>query len=450
MDNDLKYLSNYWYNIQADLNDYEPLFFNPVTTKKAQMDELNLIFPKNLIEQETTREKYIEIPEQVLDVYKLYRPTPLKRAYNLEKVLHTPAKIFYKYEGASPTGSHKLNTAIAQAYFNKISGINTLTTETGAGQWGSALAFACKQLKMHCKIFMVKISFEQKPYRRILMNLMDGEVIASPSEKTETGRKILKEMPNSNGSLGIAISEAVEIAAANKDINYALGSVLNHVILHQSVIGLESKKQLASIGIYPDIVIGCCGGGSNFSGISFPFIADKLNGKDVRAIAVEPMACPTLTKGNYTYDYGDTAKLTPIMKMYTLGHNFIPPAIHAGGLRYHGVSPLLSHIYNKGLIEAVALPQSEVYKAGKLFAETEGIIPAPESAHAIATAIKEANICNEKNISKNILFCLSGHGHFDMSFYEKHINRELEDIDYPDQYIKESLKDLPKIETNNY
>ena len=439
------YMPEHWYNIQADLPDYKCQFINPFTMKEAGKDDLKMIFPEPLIEQEISKERFIKIPIEVLDIYSMWRPTPLKRAYRLEQTIGTPAKIFYKYEGASPAGSHKLNTAIPQAYFNKISGINTLSTETGAGQWGSALAFACKLLNMKCKVFMVKISYDQKPYRRIFIKLFGGTVISSPSKETEAGREVLKKYPDSNGSLGIAISEAVEVAANNKNINYSLGSVLNHVLLHQTVIGLEAKRQLAELEIYPDEVFACCGGGSNFGGIAFPFIADKLKGQKVRAIAVEPTACPTLTKGIYAYDYGDVAKLTPIMKMYTLGHNFIPPAIHAGGLRYHGVSPLLSYLYNQSLIEATSVHQSEVYKAGKLFAETEGIIPAPESAHAIAAVINEAISCREKNEPKNILFCLSGHGYFDMAFYDAEINGGLKNFEYPEELIKKSLKDLPNV-----
>jgi tryptophan synthase beta chain len=440
-----EYIPECWYNMQADLPDYKCQFINPFTMKEAGKNDLKMIFPEPLIEQEISKERFIKIPSEVLDLYRMWRPTPLNRADRLEKTLGTPAKIFYKYEGTSPAGSHKLNTAIPQAYFNKISGINTLSTETGAGQWGSALAFACKSLNMQCKVFMVKISFNQKPYRRIFIKLFDGTVISSPSMETEAGREILKNYPDSNGSLGIAISEAVEVAAKDKNINYSLGSVLNHVLLHQTVIGLEAKRQLAELDVYPDEVFACCGGGSNFGGIAFPFIADKLKGQELRAIAVEPAACPTLTKGVYTYDYGDVAKLTPIMKMYTLGHNFIPPAIHAGGLRYHGVSPLLSYLYSQGLMEATSVHQSEVYKAGKLFAETEGIIPAPESAHAIAAVINEAIRCREEKDPKNILFCLSGHGYFDMAFYDNEINGGLKDFEYPEELIKKSLNDLPKV-----
>ena len=444
-----KYIPEYWYNIQADLTDYKCQFISPQTLKEASKEELNVIFPEPLIEQEISKERYIRIPKEVLELYSLWRPTPLKRAYRLEKALETPAKIFYKYEGTSPVGSHKLNTAIAQAYFNKISGVNMLSTETGAGQWGTALAFACKLLKMQCKVFMVRISYNQKPYRRIFIKLFDGTVLPSPSTETEIGREILNKDPESNGSLGIAISEAVEVAVRNKKINYALGSVLNHVLLHQTVIGLEAKRQMTEMDIYPDEIIACCGGGSNFGGIAFPFIADKLKGQKVRALAVEPAACPTLTKGLYTYDFGDVAKLTPIMKMYTLGHNFMPPAIHAGGLRYHGVSPLLSYLYNKGLIDASSVYQSEVYEAGKLFAETEGIIPAPESAHAVASVIKEAKMCKKDGSAKTILFCLSGHGYFDMAFYDTQENGELKDYDYPDELIKKALEDLPKVNNDN-
>jgi tryptophan synthase beta chain len=435
-----------WYNIIPDLPDKLQIPINPHTRKSVSFEDLNKIFPAPLIEQEMSDKVEIKIPEKVLDVLSLWRPTPLIRAKRLEERLKTPAKIYYKYEGVSPAGSHKLNTAVAQAYYNKISGLDKLITETGAGQWGSALAFACKMFDMSCRVFMVKISYEQKPYRRSFMRLFDAEVIASPSNFTVSGKTILQDNPDSNGSLGIAISEAVEEAANDKKTNYSLGSVLNHVLLHQTVIGLEAKKQLETFGDYPDKIFACCGGGSNFGGIALPFIRDKIYGKQIDTIAVEPSACPTLTKGVYTYDYGDTEKLTPILKMFTLGHNFEPPAIHAGGLRYHGVSPLLSYLYDKGLMLAQSVFQSEVYNAGKIFAQTEGIIPAPESAHAIAAIIKEADKCKKENISETLLFCLSGHGYFDMGFYDAHLDGKLDDFEYSQEAVNKSLKNLPEVE----
>jgi tryptophan synthase beta chain len=441
-----KELPTHWYNIVAEMQNKPLSILNPATKQPMKEEELYPLFAKELSHQELNQtDAWIEIPEEVRDKYKIYRPTPLVRAYDLEKALDTPAHIYFKNESVSPVGSHKLNTALAQAYYCKQEGITHLTTETGAGQWGTALALASKTFGLELVVYMVKISYEQKPYRRSLMQTWGAQVIASPSMSTNAGRKILSEHPNYLGSLGTAISEAIELAMQTPNCKYTLGSVLNHVLLHQTVIGLEAKRQLAELEIYPDEVFACCGGGSNFGGIAFPFIADKLKGQKVRAIAVEPTACPTLTKGIYAYDYGDVAKLTPIMKMYTLGHNFIPPAIHAGGLRYHGVSPLLSYLYNQSLIEATSVHQSEVYKAGKLFAETEGIIPAPESAHAIAAVINEAISCREKNEPKNILFCLSGHGYFDMAFYDAEINGGLKNFEYPEELIKKSLKDLPNV-----
>ena len=435
-----------WYNILADLpGPLEPPI-NPRTMKPASPEDLSAIFPMALIEQEVSTERWIDIPEEVLNIYALWRPTPLHRARRLEEALGTPARIYYKYEGVSPAGSHKPNTSVPQAYYNKKAGVRRLATETGAGQWGSALALACNFFGLECTVYMVKVSYQQKPYRRSMMQTWGAEVVPSPSERTNAGRSILQENPDSPGSLGIAISEAVEDAATHEDTNYSLGSVLNHVLLHQTVIGLEAKKQLAAIGEYPDIVIGCCGGGSNFAGLSFPFLMDKFAGKELRVIAVEPLACPTLTRGAYTYDYGDTARLTPIMKMYTLGHDFVPPGIHAGGLRYHGDSPIVSRLYHDGVIEAQAVGQVGVFDAAVLFARQEGIVPAPESAHAIRSAIDEALKCKEAGEEKVILFNLSGHGHLDLAAYDAYFAGRLEDYEYPQEDIEKSLKKLPKVE----
>nr|MBO2512725.1 TrpB-like pyridoxal phosphate-dependent enzyme [Gammaproteobacteria bacterium] len=437
-------IPTHWYNVVADMP-------NPPTPplgpdgKPVQPDALTAIFPETLIQQEVSGERWIRIPEPVREVYRLWRPTPLYRAHRLEAALGTPAKIFYKYEGVSPAGSHKPNTAVVQAYYNREAGIRRLTTETGAGQWGSSLALAGRMFGLDVRVFMVKVSYEQKPYRRSMMQAWGAEVLASPTNVTEAGRKVLASDPTSSGSLGIAISEAVEEAASRKDTNYALGSVLNHVLLHQTVIGLEAKKQMEKVGVYPDVVIASCGGGSNFGGIAFPFFADKAAGKKVRLVAVEPTSCPTLTKGVYAYDFGDVAGYTPLMKMYTLGHDFIPPGIHAGGLRYHGDSPLVSQLYHEKLIEAVAVPQLATFEAGVQFARTEGIIPAPESAHSIRVAIDEALAAKEANEPRVILFNLSGHGHFDMSAYDKYFAGQLEDYDYPEEAIAESMKKLPKV-----
>jgi len=437
-------IPTHWYNVVADMP-------NPPTPplgpdgKPVHPDALTAIFPETLIQQEVSGERWIRIPEPVREVYRLWRPTPLYRAHRLEAALGTPAKIFYKYEGVSPAGSHKPNTAVVQAYYNREAGIRRLTTETGAGQWGSSLALAGRMFGLDVRVFMVKVSYEQKPYRRSMMQAWGAEVLASPTNVTEAGRKVLASDPTSSGSLGIAISEAVEEAASRKDTNYALGSVLNHVLLHQTVIGLEAKKQMEKVGVYPDVVIASCGGGSNFGGIAFPFFADKAAGKKVRLVAVEPTSCPTLTKGVYAYDFGDVAGYTPLMKMYTLGHDFIPPGIHAGGLRYHGDSPLVSQLYHEKLIEAVAVPQLATFEAGVQFARTEGIIPAPESAHSIRVAIDEALAAKEANEPRVILFNLSGHGHFDMSAYDKYFAGQLEDYDYPEEAIAESMKKLPKV-----
>jgi tryptophan synthase beta chain len=438
-------IPTHWYNVQADMPNLPAPSLNPKTKQPLKFEDLQAIFPDELIRQEMSTERWIEIPEEVREAYKKWRPSPLYRARGLEKALDTPAEIYYKYEGTSPSGSHKINSSIPQAYYNKQAGIKRLATETGAGQWGTALSIACQAFGLECVVYMVKISYEQKPYRRHLMNVYGGRVIASPSMETECGRQILAKDPNSLGSLGIAISEAVEDAAGRDDTNYALGSVLNHVTLHQTVIGQEAKAQLAKIDRYPDLVIGCCGGGTNFGGISFPFVKDKIEGKKVRLLAVEPAACPTLTRGKFAYDYGDTAQLTPIMKMYTLGHDFVPPGIHSGGLRYHGASPLVSQLYHDGLIEAVAYGQNEVFAAALKFARTEGILPAPESSHAIKAAIDEALKCRESGEKKVILFCLSGHGHFDLAAYESYLSGRLKDVEYTDEMIAEGLKNLPRI-----
>jgi len=435
-----------WYNIQADMpNPPEPPI-SPVTKKPASPEELSAIFPPALLEQEMSRQRYIDIPDEVWELYRLWRPTPLYRAFRLEKALDTPAKIYYKYEGVSPAGSHKLNTAAAQAYYNREAGIKRLTTETGAGQWGTALAQACSFFGLTCRVYMVKVSYMQKPYRRSLMQVYGGEVIPSPSELSNAGRSILAKNPDSMGSLGIAISEAVEEAAQRDDTNYSLGSVLNHVALHQTVIGQEAKLQLEKVGDYPDVVIACHGGGSNFAGITFPFLEDVLRkGVKLRAVAVEPAACPTLTRGEFALDYGDTAGLTPIMRMYTLGHDFMPPGIHAGGLRYHGASPLVSQLYHDGFIEAVAVNQNPTFEAALLFAKTEGILPAPESAHAIRVAIDEALAAKESGSKKVILFGLSGHGLLDLSAYDDYLAGKLTDIEYPDELLKAGLSNLPSI-----
>ncbi|NPV90356.1 MAG: TrpB-like pyridoxal phosphate-dependent enzyme [Firmicutes bacterium] len=440
-------LPKQWYNIQADMPNIPPLPLSPQTLKPATPQELSALFPMDLILQEVSTERFIDIPDEVQDRLKQYRPGPMYRAYRLEKELGTPAKIFYKYEGISSAGSHKPNTAIPQAYYNLKAGIKRLTTETGAGQWGSALSVATSMFGMECRVYMVKVSYQQKPYRRSFMEVFGAEVFASPSNMTESGRKILAQDPDSPGSLGIAISEAVEEAAQRDDTNYSLGSVLNHVCMHQTIIGQEAKEQLAMVDEYPDIVIGCCGGGSNFAGISFPFLMDKLQGKrSLRAIAVEPAACPTLTRGVMAYDYGDTAKIGPVAMMYTLGHDFMPPGIHAGGLRYHGDSPLVSALYQDKIIEAMAVKQNDTFKAATTFARTEGILPAPESAHAIYAAMVEALKCKESGEAKTILFNLTGHGYFDLAAYDQYLAGSLTDIEYSEELLQKSLANLPKIE----
>ena len=432
-----------WYNILPDLPKPLPPVLNPATKKPVTPEDLLPIFPMSLIQQEFSPERWIEIPDDIRKVYALYRPTPLRRARNLEKAIGTKARIYFKDESVSPPGSHKPNTAIAQAYYNKIEGVKRLTTETGAGQWGSALAFGCKMFGLECLIFMVKISYQQKPYRRLLAQTWGATMYPSPSDKTEFGRKVLAEDPDCLGSLGIAISEAIEVAAKNEDTKYSLGSVLNHVLLHQTIVGLETKKQLEMIGEEPDVLVGCVGGGSNFGGFFLPFVPDKLKGKNIKILAVEPTACPTLTKGLYKYDFGDTACTTPLLKMFTLGHDFIPPGIHAGGLRYHGDAPLLCHLVNLGIVEAEAFHQTECFEAAILFAQTEGFLPAPETAHAIRATIKEAENAPE---GKVIVYNHSGHGHFDLSAYEAYFKGELKDYEYPEEKIKESLEKLPDIE----
>ncbi len=436
-----------WYNILADSPVALPPVLHPGTKEPVTPDFLSVLFPMELILQEVSSERFIDIPEEVREAYKLYRPTPLIRALRLEKALGTPAHIYYKYEGASPSGSHKSNTALAQAFYNKAVGIKALTTETGAGQWGSALAMACAFFNMQLEVYMVKVSYQQKPYRRFLMETFGAQVFASPTSLTQAGRSILEQDPNSPGSLGIAISEAVEVAAtSNGTKKYSLGSVLNHVLLHQTVIGEEALKQMDMAGEYPDVVIGCVGGGSNFSGIAYPFLRENLrNGQRTRLLAVEPTATPSLTRGVYAYDYGDTAQMAPIVKMHTLGHSFMPPAIHAGGLRYHGMAPSLCALYDAGLIEAVAVPQKATFEAAVLFAKNEGILPAPESSHAIRSAIDEALEAKKTGQKKVILFNLSGHGNFDLSAYDAYNNSRLEDYVLPDDQIEAIPQRLPQV-----
>lgn len=436
-----------WYNIQADLPSPLDPPLNPQTKKPIGPQDLSAIFPMGLIKQEVSQDRYISIPDEVREIYRLWRPTPLYRARNLEKYLKTPAKIYYKWEGVSPPGSHKPNSAVAQAYYNKEAGIERMVTETGAGQWGSALAFATMLFDIKCRVYMVKCSYEQKPYRRVLIQNWGAEIFPSPSKLTKAGQKILKKDPNTSGSLGIAISEAVEDAATHDDTNYSLGSVLNHVCLHQTVIGLEMKRQFEQIDKYPDIIVGCVGGGSNFSGACFPFVKDKIDGKkpDLKIVSVEPLACPTLTKGEYRYDFGDAIGLTPLLRMYTLGHNYVPPAIHAGGLRYHGDAPLLSKLTKEGYMEAVAYYQNEVFEAASIFAKTEGFVVAPETAHAIKAAIDFARIAKNKNEDKTIVFANSGHGYFDLSAYDAYHNNKMIDHAHPEKEIKKAMASLIKI-----
>ena len=435
-----------WYNIVADLPEPPPPVLHPGTHEPVGPDDLAPLFPMSLIMQEVSGERYLEIPEPVRDIYKQWRPSPLFRARRLEKTLDTPAKIYYKYEGVSPAGSHKPNTAVAQAFYNAEAGIKKITTETGAGQWGSAMAFACAFFDIEVQVFMVKVSYQQKPYRRALMESFGATCIASPSDTTQSGRAILEKDPDSDGSLGIAISEAVELAAQRDDTKYSLGSVLNHVLLHQTVIGQEAIKQMEMAGDYPDVVIGCAGGGSNFSGIAFPFIGEQLRGgKKIRAVAVEPAACPSMTRGQYAYDFGDTGNLTPLTKMHTLGSSFIPPGFYAGGLRYHGMAPLVSHAKELGLVEAAAYHQTPCFEAAVTFARSEGIIPAPESSHAVKGALEEAMRCKREGKSETILFNLSGHGHFDMAAYTEYFSGKLEDKNYDEQKLSDALAMLPQV-----
>ncbi|MFG1487907.1 TrpB-like pyridoxal phosphate-dependent enzyme [Oceanospirillum sp. HFRX-1_2] len=436
-------MPTHWYNVVADMPNAPTPPLGP-DGQPVGPDALSAIFPNAIIEQEMSAERWIKIPDEVREKLLLWRPTPLVRATELEKALGTPCKIFFKNEAVSPAGSHKPNSAIPHAYYNKQEGVKRLITETGAGQWGSSLALAGNMFGLDVRIYMVKVSYGQKPYRRLLMQTWGGNVFASPTDMTQVGRDVLAKDPDSQGSLGIAIAEAVEEAAGNPEANYALGSVLNHVLLHQTIIGQEAKKQLAMVGEYPDMVFAPSGGGSNLGGLAFPFFADKAAGKEVRLVGVEPTSCPSLTKGEYTYDFGDSSGLTPMMKMYTLGHDFMPPGIHAGGLRYHGQSALVSQLYHEGYLEAMAVGQTETFEAGVLFARTEGIVPAPESNHAIAAVVKEALRCKETGEAKTLLFNLSGHGHFDMASYDRFFKGELEDYEYPEEAIKASLANLPK------
>ena len=438
-----------WYNIQADLPEPVKPVLHPGTGEPIGPADLAPLFPMSLIEQEVSTKRYIDIPGPILDVYRLWRPTPLVRARRLEKALGTPARIYYKYEGVSAAGSHKPNTAVAQAHYNHEEGVTRLTTETGAGQWGSALSFACNFFDLECKVYMVKVSYQQKPYRRSMMKSWGADVVASPSEETNAGRQVLESEPDSPGSLGIAISEAVEDALGREDTKYSLGSVLNHVLLHQTVIGLEAKQQMEMAGDYPDIVVACVGGGSNFAGLTFPFLQDNLtDGKRTRVIAAEPAACPTLTRGPYAYDFGDTGKLTPLAPMHTLGHSFVPPRIHAGGLRYHGAAPIVSQLVLDGMVVPRAYHQLSVFKAATTFARSEGIIPAPEPAHAIQAVIEQAEEAKQTGDSRVILFNLCGHGLMDLSAYDAYFAGELEDYELPEAQIKKALaeiKDLPKV-----
>ena len=437
-----------WYNINADMPVPPTPVLHPGTKQPVTPDFLSVLFPMALIMQEVSTERYIDIPEEVREIYKLWRPTPLIRARRLEKALGTPAHIYFKHEGVSPSGSHKPNTAVAQAYYNKAEGVKALTTETGAGQWGSALSMACHFLGLDLEVYMVKVSYQQKPYRRILMETFGAEVFASPTDRTQYGKSVLAEYPDSPGSLGIAISEAVEVAATSEGKKkYSLGSVLNHVLMHQTVIGEEAIKQMDLAGEYPDVVIGCVGGGSNFAGIAYPFLRENLqNGKETRFVAVEPTATPSLTRGPYAFDYGDTAKMAPIVKMFTLGHDFVPPPIHAGGLRYHGMAPSICALYNAGYIEARAVPQLTTFEAAILFAQCEGIIPAPETAHAIRVTIDEALDAKEKGEERIILFNFSGHGNLDLSAYQAYLSGQLQDYEYPEEAIQAALKNLPVVE----
>jgi len=437
-------IPSHWYNVVADMPNPPAPPLGP-DGNPVGPEALAAIFPPGIIEQEVATDRWLPIPEPVREAYALWRPAPMYRAHRLEQALGTPARIYYKYEGVSPAGSHKPNSAVAQAYYNQQAGIRRLATETGAGQWGSSLALAGQMMGLEVRVFMVKVSYQQKPFRRSMMQTWGAEVLASPTEATDTGRKALAEDPDNPGSLGLAISEAVEEAAGRDDTNYALGSVLNHVLLHQTVIGQEAKRQFEQVGDYPDMVFAPCGGGSNFGGAAFPFLADKAAGKQTRLVAVEPTSCPTLTRGHYAYDFGDSVGLTPLSLMYTLGHDFMPPSIHAGGLRYHGDSQLVSQLYHEGVIEAVAVPQVETFQAGVTFARAEGIIPAPETNHAIRACIDEALRCKESGEDKALFFNLSGHGHFDMAAYDKYFAGELENYEYPAEAIDAALHRLPKV-----
>jgi tryptophan synthase beta chain len=445
---DQKDMPTKWYNVQADLPEPLPPTLNPITKEPATPEFMHALFPMECIMQEVnTTDRYIDIPEEILEIYRTWRPTVLHRAYRLEKALDTPAKIFYKYEGTNQAGSHKPNTAVAQAYYNKQEGIKRITTETGAGQWGSALAFAGALFDIEIKVYMVRISYDQKPYRRIAMELWGANCVPSPSTDTKVGKAMLEKWPDCPGSLGLAISEAVEDAVSREDTHYSLGSVVNHVLLHQTIIGEETIKQMEMADAYPDIIVGCIGGGSNFAGQFLPWIRDKLSGKspDMQIICVEPESCPTVTKGLYAFDYGDAVGMGPIVKMYTLGHGFIPPPIHAGGLRYHGMAPIVCHLHRLGFVDAVAVPQTKVFEAGIQFARTEGIITGPEPCHDLRVAIDEALKCREEGKSKTILIAHSGHGHFDLSAYEKYMSGELVDYAYPEEEVRKAQLELPEV-----
>ncbi len=446
---DEKEMPTHWYNILPDLPEPLPPVLHPGTGQPVTPDDLAPLFPMALIMQEFSPERHIEIPEEVQAIYHTWRPTVLHRAHRLEKALDTPAKIFYKYEGTSQAGSHKPNTAVAQAYYNKQEGTKRIATETGAGQWGSALSMGCMFFDIELKVYMVKISYEQKPYRRILMETWGAQVVPSPSRDTKAGRDVLARDPECTGSLGIAISEAIEDAATRDDTHYSIGSCLNHVLLHQTIIGEETRKQMEMAGAYPDIIIGCVGGGSNFAGQFLPWLRDKISGAkpNLHIVCVEPQAAPTLTKGPYAYDFGDEAGLTPLLKMYTLGHTFVPPPVHAGGLRYHGMSPIVSHLYRLGLVEARAEYQIPCFEAGVRFARTEGIITAPEPCHDLKVAIDEALKCKESGKSKTILIAHSGHGHFDLGAYDEYLSGRMQDYEYPEEKVKEALAQLPKVPT---
>jgi len=445
---DQKDMPTKWYNVQTDLPEPLPPTLNPMTKEPATPEFMHALFPMECILQEVnTTDRYIEIPDEVLEIYRTWRPTALHRARRLEKALDTPAKIFYKYEGTNQAGSHKPNTAVVQAYYNKKEGIKRITTETGAGQWGSALAFAGALFDIEIKVYMVRISYDQKPYRRIAMELWGAKCVPSPSPDTKVGKDMLAKWPDCPGSLGLAISEAVEDAVSREDTHYSLGSVVNHVLLHQTIIGEETIKQMEMADAYPDIIVGCIGGGSNFAGQFLPWIRDKLSGKkkDLQIICVEPESCPTVTKGLYAFDYGDAVGMGPIVKMYTLGHGFIPPPIHAGGLRYHGMAPIVCHLHRLGFIDAVAVPQTKVFEAGVLFARTEGIITGPEPCHDLRVAIDEALKCKEEGKSKTILIAHSGHGHFDLSAYDAYLSGKLKDFAYPEEEVRKAMLDLPKV-----